>query len=29
MLVAQALSESLTVVGCDEAFDAYGVQRVW
>jgi len=29
MLVAQALSEGLTVVGCDEAFDAYGVRRVW
>jgi PIN domain nuclease of toxin-antitoxin system len=29
MIVAQALSEGLTIVGSDEAFDAYGVQRVW
>lgn len=29
MLVAQALSESLTIVGNDEALDAYGVQRIW
>jgi PIN domain nuclease of toxin-antitoxin system len=28
MLVAQALSENLTVVGHDEAFDAYGVARI-
>ncbi len=29
MLVAQALSEGLTVVGNDAAFDGYGVARVW
>lgn len=29
MLIAQALNENLTVVGNDEAFDAYGIQRLW
>ncbi|MCW5559589.1 MAG: type II toxin-antitoxin system VapC family toxin [Verrucomicrobiae bacterium] len=29
MLIAQALSENLAVVGNDEAFDAYGVLRIW
>lgn len=29
MLIAQALSENLTVVGNDDAFDEYGVQRLW
>ncbi len=29
MLIAQALSENLTVVGNDAAFDAYGVHRLW
>ncbi len=29
MIIAQALSENLTVVSNDEAFDAYGVQRIW
>jgi len=29
MLIAQALSEGLAVVGSDAAFDAYGVQRIW
>lgn len=29
MIVAQALSAGLTVVGNDGAFDVYGVQRVW
>jgi PIN domain nuclease of toxin-antitoxin system len=29
LIVAQALSENLTVVGNDAAFDAYGVRRVW
>ncbi|MBE2204037.1 MAG: type II toxin-antitoxin system VapC family toxin [Chthoniobacterales bacterium] len=29
MIIAQALSESLIVVGSDDAFDAYGVQRIW
>jgi PIN domain nuclease of toxin-antitoxin system len=29
MLAAQALAEGLTVVSADEAFDAYGVARVW
>jgi len=29
MIIAQALSENLTVVGNDEAFDAYGVRRIW
>lgn len=29
LLVAQALADDLTVVGCDAAFDAYGVNRVW
>jgi PIN domain nuclease of toxin-antitoxin system len=29
MLVAQALSEDLTVIGNDVAFDAYGVRRIW
>lgn len=29
LLIAQALRENLTVVGNDDAFDAYGVQRIW
>jgi PIN domain nuclease of toxin-antitoxin system len=29
MLIAQALSDGLSIVGNDEAFDAYGVQRIW
>jgi len=29
LLVAQALSEDFTIVGCDAAFDAYGVRRLW
>jgi PIN domain nuclease of toxin-antitoxin system len=29
LLVAQAMLESLTIVGADTAFDAYGVQRLW
>lgn len=29
LLVAQALSGRLSVLGCDEAFDAYGVRRIW
>lgn len=29
MLIAQALRRKLHVVGSDEAFDVYGVERVW
>jgi len=29
MLIAQTLAEDFTLVGCDEAFDAYGVRRLW
>jgi PIN domain nuclease of toxin-antitoxin system len=29
LIVAQALSEDLTIVGNDTAFDAYGVRRLW
>lgn len=29
MLIAQALVENLTIVGNDDTFDAYGVQRIW
>lgn len=29
MMIAQALSEDLAIVGNDEAFDAYGVRRIW
>jgi PIN domain nuclease of toxin-antitoxin system len=29
MLIAQALVENLTIIGTDEAFDAYGVRRLW
>jgi len=29
MLAAQALSEDLTLVSNDEAFDAYGVRQLW
>jgi PIN domain nuclease of toxin-antitoxin system len=29
LLVAQALSDGLTVIGDDAAFDAYGVTRLW
>jgi PIN domain nuclease of toxin-antitoxin system len=29
MLVAQSLTEGLSIVSNDEELDAYGVQRVW
>jgi PIN domain nuclease of toxin-antitoxin system len=29
LLIAQSLSESISVVGCDAVFDRYGVQRLW
>ncbi|HBJ33587.1 MAG TPA: PIN domain nuclease [Planctomycetaceae bacterium] len=29
LLIAQALVESFQIVGCDAAFDAYGVSRLW
>lgn len=29
MLIAQALAEGLGVVGSDEKFDDYGVERIW
>jgi PIN domain nuclease of toxin-antitoxin system len=29
MLVAQVLENELTVLSADDAFDAYGVRRVW
>jgi PIN domain nuclease of toxin-antitoxin system len=29
LIVAQALVESLPIVGRDQAFDSYGVQRIW
>lgn len=29
LLVAQALHENLAIISGDEAFDAYGVTRVW
>ena len=29
MLAAQALSENLTLISGDRAFDHYGVQRIW
>jgi PIN domain nuclease of toxin-antitoxin system len=29
MLIAQAISEDLTLVSNERAFDAYGVQRIW
>ena len=29
LIAAQALSEDFTLVGCDAAFDAYGVRRLW
>jgi PIN domain nuclease of toxin-antitoxin system len=29
MLIAQALSEDLSIVSVDCAFDAYGVKRLW
>ena len=29
LIATQALSEDLTLVGCDAAFDAYGVRRLW
>jgi PIN domain nuclease of toxin-antitoxin system len=29
MILAQALSEGLTIVGRDSMFDSYGVQRIW
>ena len=29
MLIAQALTEDLTLISNEEVFDAYGVKRVW
>ena len=29
MMIAQALVEGMTIVGCDEVFDDYGVARIW
>lgn len=29
MLIAQAIHHNLAVVGCDVAFDAYPVKRIW
>ena len=29
MLIAQAITEDFTIVGCDEVFDLYGVRRLW
>lgn len=29
LLIAQAESEGLTIIGADAAFDAYGVKRLW
>ncbi|MBK8509359.1 MAG: type II toxin-antitoxin system VapC family toxin [Candidatus Competibacter sp.] len=29
LLIAQALIESLPIIGMDEAFDRYGIQREW
>ena len=29
LLIAQAQADGLSVVGADEAFDAYGVARIW
>lgn len=29
LLIAQALEEKLPIISMDEAFDAYGVRRIW
>jgi PIN domain nuclease of toxin-antitoxin system len=29
LLVAQAMAESIPIIGSDRAFDAYGVTRLW
>lgn len=29
LMVAQALADDFRIVGCDAAFDAYGVTRIW
>ena len=29
LIAAQALNEDFTLIGCDAAFDAYGVRRIW
>ena len=29
MLIAQSLAEDMPLVSCDEAFDPYGIQRLW
>jgi len=29
LLVAQAMVEGMTIVGCDQQLDAYGVKRIW
>ena len=29
MLIAQAIHQSLVIVGCDAVFDSYPVQKIW
>jgi PIN domain nuclease of toxin-antitoxin system len=29
MLIAQAIHHNLSIVGCDNAFDAYPIKRIW
>jgi PIN domain nuclease of toxin-antitoxin system len=29
LLISQALVEGIPIIGCDVAFDAYGVNRIW
>ena len=29
MLIAQAITENMTIISADKAFDAYGVDRLW
>ncbi|MDX2255590.1 MAG: type II toxin-antitoxin system VapC family toxin [Pseudanabaenaceae cyanobacterium bins.39] len=29
ILIAQAINYELAIIGCDVAFDAYSVQRIW
>ncbi|MGL4943864.1 MAG: type II toxin-antitoxin system VapC family toxin [Thermoguttaceae bacterium] len=29
MLIAQAISENMSLIGCDTSFDAYNIKRIW
>ncbi len=29
LIISQSLVENLLIIGCDNKFDAYGIQRIW